>query len=147
MSREGSPAEKTSRPAASTTATWPRWRLSTSPCRLISTRGAGVVSRVAESNPARRGAAACRSVRATAPSCLTVDLGLLKLARIVDVNRLPFRERVDHGRAAFAVAVPGFLHAAEGELHFGADGRAVHVGNAGLDVPDGAHRLVHVARV
>src|SRR5512147_2223846 len=126
MSREGSPAHAMKRPVTSTTATWPRWRLSRCPRLRTSTRGAGAASTPAGSIPAGRSAAACRPVRATAAFLLTVDLGLLKLARIVDVDGLPFREGVDHGRTAFAVPVPGLLHAAERQLDLGADRRTVH---------------------
>src|SRR5207244_8211106 len=76
-----------------------------------------------------------------------VDLGLLEAAAIVDVHRLPFGEGVDHGGPSLAVAVSGLLHAAERKLHFRADRRTVHVGDPRLDVADGAHRAVHVARV
>src|SRR6266850_7897739 len=66
------------------------------------------------------------SVKAPSARPSAVDLGLLKAAAVVDVHRLPLGEGVDHGRAPLAVAVSGLLDAAERELHFRADRRAVH---------------------
>src|SRR2546423_1355473 len=76
-----------------------------------------------------------------------VDLCALQLAGIIDVNGFPFREDVEHLRAAFAVAVAGRLRAAERQMDFGADGRRVDVEDAGLHVFQGAKSAVRVARV
>src|SRR5690349_11809579 len=122
--------------------------LSTRSSRSTCTSGAAHASATARSTPR-----ACFCITATVRSPrtpegeLTVDLGLLELAAVVDVHRLPLGERVDHGRTAFAMAVPGLLHAAERKLHLGTDRRTVDVRDARLDVADRAHGAIHVGRV
>ncbi len=59
-----------------------------------------------------------------------VDLGALQAAAVVDVDRLPLGELVEHVAAGLAVAVAGVLGAAEGQLDLGADGRRVDVDDA-----------------
>src|SRR5215831_11378285 len=57
-----------------------------------------------------------------------VDLRALELVAVVDVDGLPGREEVD-GSVAFAVAVAGGFHSAEGQMHLSADGGRVDVGD------------------
>src|SRR6266404_1892678 len=76
-----------------------------------------------------------------------VDLGALQLVRVVDVESLPLRVEVDGGDGCFAVAVAGFLGAAEGQMRFGADRGGVDVNDAGVQVADGLERAIHVVRV
>src|SRR5579863_3233740 len=63
-----------------------------------------------------------------------VDLGLLQLVGIIHVDRLPLGIEIDRADAAFAMAVAGCFGAAEGTMHFGADGRGVDVGDARVEV-------------
>src|SRR6267142_556617 len=76
-----------------------------------------------------------------------VDLSALELVGIVDVEGLPFGVEVDGGDSGFAVAVAGFLGAAERQVGFGADGWGVHIDDAGEQVADGVKGAIHVARV
>src|ERR671931_2023240 len=75
----------------------------------------------------------------------SVDLGLLELPGVVDVDRLPLGEDVQRGLARLAVAVPGVLRAAEGQVHLGADRARVDVRDPGHEVAHRAEGLVHVA--
>src|SRR5712664_51356 len=59
-------------------------------------------------------------------SLRVVDLGALELIGVVDVQRLPLGVEVDGGDGGFAVAVAGFLGAAERQDSIGADGRCIH---------------------
>src|SRR6267154_823620 len=76
-----------------------------------------------------------------------VDLGALEFVGIVDVQGLPFGVEIDRGDCGFAVAVAGFLRAAEGQVGFGADGWRVGVDDAGEQVANGVKGAIHVARV
>src|SRR5882672_10949833 len=76
-----------------------------------------------------------------------VDLGALEFVGIVDVQGLPFGIKIDGGDGGFAVAVAGFLGAAEGQVGFGADGWRVDVDDAGEQVANGVKGAIHVARV
>src|SRR5215813_11378703 len=92
-----------------------------------------------------------RSTRASRRSdasaaTLGVDLGLLELARVVDVDRLPLGEEVERGLARFAMPVARVLDAAEREVHLGADRARVYVRDAGLEVAHRAEGAVHVLR-
>src|SRR3954452_15644992 len=78
---------------------------------------------------------------------LRIDLRALQRAGVVDVARLPFREHVDAGHACFAMTVACLLRAAERQMRFRADGRSVHVEDAGVHVAHREERVVHVARV
>src|SRR5437868_2576608 len=51
-----------------------------------------------------------------------VNLCALQLATEVDVNRLPFREDVQHLRSCFTMPVASRFSAAERKVHFSADG-------------------------
>ena len=75
-----------------------------------------------------------------------VDLGALEFVAVVDVDRFPCGEEVD-GAVAFAVAVAGVLDAAEGQMHFGADGGRVDVGDAGFEIANGGEGAVHILGV
>src|SRR5712692_2176944 len=76
-----------------------------------------------------------------------VDLGALELVGVVDVEGLPFGVEIDGGDGCLAVAVAGFLGAAERQMGFGADGWRVDVDDAGEQVADGVKGAIHVARV
>src|SRR3954453_13396988 len=75
-----------------------------------------------------------------------VDLGPLKPAGVVDVDRLPLGEDVEGGLARLAMAVPGVLRPAEREMDFGAGRAGVHIRDPCLEVAHRPKRLVHVAR-
>src|SRR6478609_2425990 len=92
-----------------------------------------------------------RSTRASRRSedsavTLGVDLGLLELARVVDVDRLPLGEEVERGLARLAVPVTRVLDAAEREVHLGPDRARVDVRDPGLQVAHRAEGPVHVLR-
>src|SRR5215510_13741994 len=92
-----------------------------------------------------------RSTRASRRSSasaamLRVDLGLLELARVVDVDRLPLGEEVERGLTRLAVPVARVLDAAEREVHLGADRAGVDVRDAGLEVAHRAEGAVDVLR-
>src|SRR5919201_391952 len=55
-----------------------------------------------------------------------VDLRPLQLPRVVDVNRFPLRVEIERRLTGLAMAVPGRLRPAEGEVHFGTDRSGVH---------------------
>src|SRR6185437_6003785 len=76
-----------------------------------------------------------------------VNLGALEFVGVVDVDGFPGGVEVEGSGSAFAVAVAGLLDTAEGEVNFGSDSWGVDVGDAGLEVADGAESLVHVAGV
>src|SRR5258708_1235219 len=76
-----------------------------------------------------------------------VDLGALELVGVVDVEGFPLGEEVDRGDGCFAVAVAGFLCAAEGQMGFGTDGGRVDVDDAGVEIADGLERTIHVMGV
>src|SRR5882762_8913588 len=76
-----------------------------------------------------------------------VDLGALEFVGVVDVEGFPFGVEIDRSDGGFAVAVAGFLRAAEGQVGFGADGWRVDVDDAGEQVADGVKGAIHVARV
>ncbi len=65
----------------------------------------------------------------------------------VDVDRLPLREDVERGRASLAVAVARRFCPAEGQVHFGADRRRIHVEDAGVNVAHRPERAIDVLRV
>src|SRR4029450_451347 len=69
----------------------------------------------------RRACAAVRSRLRGGGLLGSVDLGALRVAGIVDVDRLPLREHVERGLARLAVAVAGVLRATEREVNLGAD--------------------------
>src|SRR5712664_68959 len=73
-----------------------------------------------------------------------VDLSALELVGIVDVEGLPFGVEVDGGDSGFAVAVAGFLGAAERQVGFGADGWGVHIDDAGEQVADGVKGVIPI---
>src|SRR6476469_24641 len=75
-----------------------------------------------------------------------VDLGLLKLPRVVDVQRLPLGEDVERSLPCFTMAVARVLRAAERQMHLGTRRAGVDVGDARLEVAHGAECLVDVAR-
>src|SRR6476646_6663029 len=92
-----------------------------------------------------------RSTRAsrrseTSAATLGVDLGLLELARVVDVDRLPLGEEVERGLTRLAVPVARVLDAAEREVHLGADRARVDVGDPRLEIAHRAEGPVHVLR-
>ena len=62
-----------------------------------------------------------------------VHLGLLELARVVPVHRLPAGELVEHPDARLARAVAGLAVAAERQVRLGARGRVVDRDHAGGD--------------
>src|SRR5258708_36258231 len=76
-----------------------------------------------------------------------VDLGALEFVGVVDVEGFPFGVEVDGGDGGFAVAVAGFLGAAEGQVGFGADGWRVNIDDTGEQVANGVKGAIHVARV
>src|SRR5712692_8738599 len=76
-----------------------------------------------------------------------VDLGALELVGVVDVEGLPFGVEIDGGDGCLAVAVAGFLGAAERQMCFGADGWRVDIDDAGEQVADGVKGAIHIARV
>src|SRR5882762_7023052 len=76
-----------------------------------------------------------------------VDLGALEFVGVVDVEGLPFGVEIDGGDSGFAVAVAGFLGAAEGQVGFGADGWGVDVDDAREQVANGVKGAIDVARV
>src|SRR5258707_10850070 len=76
-----------------------------------------------------------------------VDLGALKFVGVVGVEGFPFGVEIDRGDSGFAVAVAGFLGAAEGQVGFGADGWRVDVDDAGEEIANGVKGAIHVARV
>src|SRR6185503_18568209 len=78
---------------------------------------------------------------------MIVDLRALELAAVIDVDRLPLGENVEHGKGGFAMAVAGVLHPAEGHVYFRPDGGTVHVGDPGLDFANRAHGAVDVLGV
>jgi len=68
----------------------------------------------------------------------------LQLTGIVDVNRFPFREDVQGRGARFPVPVAGCFCAAKRQVHLGADGRGVHVEDAGIEVSHRGERTVDI---
>src|SRR5690242_14249724 len=64
------------------------------------------------------------------PLLSRVDLRPLQATAVIDVDRLPLRELVERHRAGFPVTIAGVLHAAEGQLDLGADGRRVDIDDA-----------------
>src|ERR1700691_1462126 len=90
---------------------------------------------------------ACGSRRGYSLLVFPVDLRLLQLVRIVDVDGLTFRIEIDRSDAALAVAVPCCFGASKGQIHFGADGGRVDVGDAGIQVANCRKSLVDVLRV
>src|SRR5439155_17823402 len=66
-----------------------------------------------------------------------IDLRFLEAAGEVHVDRLPFREDVQARDPGLPVAVARVLHAAEGKVDLGPDGRGIDVEDPGLEV---AHR-------
>src|SRR5882757_2871383 len=76
-----------------------------------------------------------------------VDLGALEFVGVIDVEGFPFGVEIDRSDGGFAVAVAGFLRAAEGQVGFGADGWRVDVDDAGEQVANGVKGAIHVARV
>src|SRR3954452_16664808 len=74
-----------------------------------------------------------------------VDLGPLKPAGVVDVDRLPLGEDVEGGLARLAMAVPGVLRAAEREIPLVARRPGVDVGDPGLQVAPRRKCAVDVA--
>src|SRR5215472_4896246 len=77
----------------------------------------------------------------------SIDLRALQLVGVVDINRFPLRVEVDGAQAAFPMPVAGGLSAAKRQVHFGADRRRVHVGDAGIDITHGQEGLIHIARI
>src|ERR1039457_3264358 len=59
-----------------------------------------------------------------------IDLRPLQLVGIVHVHRLPLGVEIDGADSAFAVTVACGLHAAEGQVHLGANRRGVDIGDA-----------------
>src|SRR5882762_4904731 len=66
-----------------------------------------------------------------------VDLGALELVGVVDVEGFPFGVEIDGGDCGFAVAVAGFLSAAEGQVSFGADGSRAHIDHPAAETAHG----------
>ena len=58
----------------------------------------------------------------------------LQAVRIVDIQRFPVGIKIESGDARFAMPVACILRASEGQMRFCADGRSVHVDDAGLDI-------------
>ena len=85
-----------------------------------------------------------RSLRLTR---VRVDLRPCSLPREVDVDRLPLGEDVEARDARLAVAVARVLHAAERQVHLGADRRGVDVEDARLELAHRREGLVDVPRV
>ena len=79
-------------------------------------------------------------------SCLGVDLRALQPPAVIDVDRLPFGERVERSLPSFAHAVAGAARAAKRKLHFAADRAVVNVDDAGRQVADGAECAIDVLR-
>src|SRR6185369_7661822 len=80
-----------------------------------------------------------------AGSLLVVNLGPLQPTAEVDVDRLPFRVRVEGGVAGLAMAVAGLLPTAEREVDLGARRAGVDVHDARLEVAHRPERGVRVA--
>src|SRR6516164_3997152 len=78
---------------------------------------------------------------------IRVYLRPLQTPAEVDVDRLPFREHVQGGRAGLAMAVTGELRSAERQVDFGADRRRVDVEDAGIQIAHRSKGTVHVARI
>src|SRR5262249_30590612 len=76
-----------------------------------------------------------------------VNLSALQAVRVINVNGLPLRVKIDCAQAAFAMAVARGLGSAEREMYFRADGRRVHIGDSGIDVAHSAERLLNVTGV
>src|SRR5512132_3913678 len=93
--------------------------------------------------PRIRSTSASRRSEASAAT-LGVDLGLLELARVVDVDRLPLGEEVERGLARLAVPVAGVLDAAERQVHLGANRTRVDVRDPRLEIAHRAEGAVHI---
>src|SRR3954462_5270599 len=76
-----------------------------------------------------------------------VHLGLLQLARVVPVHRLPARELVEHPHARLARAVARLAVAAEGQVRLGAGGRVVDREHACRDALAEAQGVPGIVRV
>jgi len=61
-----------------------------------------------------------------------IDLRALQAVRIIDVQRFPFRVKVDGGGSRLAMAVARALRAAKGKLDFSADRGRIDVDNSGF---------------
>src|SRR5579872_989686 len=78
---------------------------------------------------------------------IRVDLRALQTPAEVDVHRFPLRKHVKRGRTGLPMTVAGLFRAAKGQMHFGADGRRVHVKDARIHVAHRPKGLVHILRV
>src|ERR1035438_2184109 len=72
-----------------------------------------------------------------------INLRPQQLIRVIDIHRLPCRKEVD-GSIAFAMPIPCVFDAAEGQMHFRADGGGVDVGDAGFKVSDCGEGAIYV---
>src|SRR5438552_13107017 len=98
------------------------------------------MSRVLARRPPSRSRRRLRALR-------RIDLRALKLARVIDVDRLPLGVDVERGAAGLTMTVAGRLHTAERELDLRTDGARVDVDDPGLGVAHEAERVIHVPRV
>src|SRR3954468_5300426 len=74
-----------------------------------------------------------------------IDLRALQAVRVIHVHGLPLRIEIDGADATFAVSVPCSLYPPDRQVDLRADGRRVHVRDAGIQVAHRAIRLVHIA--
>src|SRR4051794_36278171 len=84
-------------------------------------------------------------IGASLPS-LIVDLRSLEAAAEVDVDRLPFGERVECRMTGLSVSVARLLPAAEGQVRLGAGRSGVDVHDSGLEIAHRPEGGVRVAR-
>ena len=108
------------------------------PLRKLTRRRARGAGRRSRAPRARSGRAETAELRYSVKSGSWVDLddvhlGLLELARVVPVHRLPAGELVEHPDARLARAVARLAVAAERQVRLGARGRVVDGHHAGRD--------------
>src|SRR6266849_8158424 len=78
---------------------------------------------------------------------LRVDLCALHRAGVINVDRFPFAEHIDAHYPRLPMPVTGLLRAAEGQMHFRADGGRVDVEDAGVHVAHGNEGVIDVAGI
>src|SRR5579864_9687234 len=91
--------------------------------------------------------ASIANLQSSIPLFWPVNLRFLQLVRIIHVDGLPLGIKINGAQAAFAVAVARLLDAAKGQVHLGADGGRVDVGNARFQVAHGGEGLVDITSV
>src|SRR4051812_22653941 len=75
---------------------------------------------------------------------IVVDLCPLQGAGEIEIPDLGLRVELVDLPSAFAMPVSSLFYPAEREVSFGADGRSVDVGDAGVELVHGPHRHIHV---